>query len=47
MSLAVGDRVEVIPNHACTCVNMHDTLTAYRGEQVEAVWNIAGRGKIR
>jgi D-serine deaminase-like pyridoxal phosphate-dependent protein len=45
--LRVGDKVQVIPNHACTCVNMHDTLTAYRGEQVVAEWPIAGRGKIR
>ena len=23
---AVGERVELIPNHACTCVNLHDLL---------------------
>jgi len=43
----VGEKVRIIPNHACTCVNMHDAVTAYRGETVEATWNIAGRGKIR
>jgi D-serine deaminase-like pyridoxal phosphate-dependent protein len=46
-ALRVGDRVRIIPNHACTCVNMHDTMTAVRGETVEATWIIAGRGKIR
>lgn len=46
-NLKVGDKVRILPNHACTCVNMHDTLTAFRGEQVESVWNIAARGKIR
>ena len=45
--LRVGDRVRILPNHACTCVNMHDTLTGVRGETVEEVWTIAGRGKIR
>jgi len=45
--IRVGDRVRILPNHACTCVNMHETVTAYRGEQVQATWNIAGRGKIR
>ena len=45
--LRVGDKVRVLPNHVCTCVNMHDTLTAFRGETVEAVWNIAARGKVR
>jgi len=46
-NIRVGDRLRVLPNHACTCVNMHDTLTAVRGETVEATWTIAGRGKIR
>jgi len=43
----VGDRVRILPNHACTCVNMHNTMTAFRGESVEAVWTIAARGKIQ
>jgi D-serine deaminase-like pyridoxal phosphate-dependent protein len=43
----VGDKIRIIPNHACTCVNMHDTLTVFRGESVEATWTIAGRGRIR
>ena len=46
-AIRVGDRLRVVPNHACTCVNMHETLTAFRGETVEAVWAIAGRGRIR
>ena len=45
--LRVGDKLRIVPNHACTCVNMHDTMTAFRGEHVEAVWNIAARGKVR
>ena len=43
----VGEKVRIVPNHACTCVNLHETLTAFRGETVEAIWRIAGRGKIR
>ncbi len=46
-SVRVGDRLRILPNHACTCVNMHDTMTAIRGETVEATWAIAGRGQIR
>ena len=46
-SIHVGDRVRIVPNHACTCVNMHDTITAHRGDTVEAVWAVAGRGRIR
>jgi D-serine deaminase-like pyridoxal phosphate-dependent protein len=45
--LRVGDKVRVVPNHACTCVNMHNWLTLFRGESVEETLYIAGRGKIR
>ena len=43
----VGDKVRIVPNHACTCVNLHESLFAFRGERVEAEWRIAGRGKVR
>jgi D-serine deaminase-like pyridoxal phosphate-dependent protein len=43
----VGDHVRIVPNHACTCVNMHDSLFACRGESVEDEWPILLRGKIR
>jgi D-serine deaminase-like pyridoxal phosphate-dependent protein len=46
-SLAVGDRVELIPNHACTCVNLHDVLYAARGGEVEAEFAVAARGMAR
>lgn len=46
MPYKVGDKVQIVPNHACTCINMHDSLIAHRDGQVEAVWKIAGRGKI-
>jgi D-serine deaminase-like pyridoxal phosphate-dependent protein len=45
--LAVGDRVELIPNHACTCVNLHDVLYAARGGEVEAAFAVAARGRVR
>ena len=43
----VGDRVSIIPNHVCTTVNMHDEVYGVRGEEVETVWRVAGRGKVR
>jgi D-serine deaminase-like pyridoxal phosphate-dependent protein len=46
-SLAVGDRIEVIPNHACTCVNLHDSLVAVRGGVVEAELRVVARGAVR
>jgi D-serine deaminase-like pyridoxal phosphate-dependent protein len=42
----VGDRLEVIPNHACMCTNQWDQLTALRAGRVEAVWPILARGKL-
>ena len=46
-TLRVGDKVRVVPNHACTCVNMHNSMTTFRGDTVEETLYIAGRGKIR
>ena len=43
----VGDRVHVIPNHVCTAVNMHEQAYGVRGEAVECVWKVEGRGKLR
>jgi D-serine deaminase-like pyridoxal phosphate-dependent protein len=43
----VGDRLTVIPNHVCSTVNMHDEIYGVRGERVETVWQVAGRGMVR
>jgi D-serine deaminase-like pyridoxal phosphate-dependent protein len=43
----VGERLSVIPNHVCTTVNMHDEIYGVRGEEVEAIWRVEGRGKVR
>jgi len=44
---AVGDRVQVVPNHACGCVNLHDGLLAVRGGVVDHVIDVSARGLIR
>ncbi len=43
----IGERVQVLPVHPCPCVNEHDEIVATRKGQVEAVWPIYARGKIR
>jgi D-serine deaminase-like pyridoxal phosphate-dependent protein len=43
----VGEVVTVIPNHVCTCVNMHDEVFVARDEQVVGTWRVAARGKVR
>ena len=43
----LGDRLQVIPNHACGCVNLHDGLLGGREAVVERVVLIAARGLVR
>jgi D-serine deaminase-like pyridoxal phosphate-dependent protein len=43
----IGDRVRVIPNHVCVCVNLHEKMYGIRGNRVEQVWNVRGRGKLQ
>ena len=43
----VGDVFSIIPNHICTCVNLHDEVFLVRNQQVVGSWRVAGRGKIR
>ncbi len=44
--LKVGQKVELIPSHCCTTINLHDNFYAVRGDHVEAVWPISARGKF-
>jgi D-serine deaminase-like pyridoxal phosphate-dependent protein len=41
----VGDRLSVIPKHGGMTTNLHDTIYGVRGETIEAIWKVAGRGK--
>jgi len=43
----VGDRVHIIPNHICVAVNLHECVYGIRGEQVEEIWKVEGRGKLQ
>ena len=42
----VGERVRVLPNHACVVSNLHDRVLAVRGDRVEAEWRVAARGRV-
>ena len=42
---AVGDKLELIVSHCDPVVNLYDHLYGVRGNLVEVVWPIAGRGK--
>ncbi len=43
----VGQRVRVLPNHACVVANLHDRLLAVRGGRLEAELPVVARGRVR
>ena len=45
-SITVGERLRVIPNHICPCINLHDGAYIVSGENVVDQWKVAARGKV-
>jgi D-serine deaminase-like pyridoxal phosphate-dependent protein len=46
-SFRVGERVRILPNHACVVANLHDCLVGVSGDRVEAILPVAARGRVR
>jgi D-serine deaminase-like pyridoxal phosphate-dependent protein len=44
---SIGDRVHLIPNHICVAVNLHEQVYGVRGDTVEEIWKVEGRGKLQ
>lgn len=47
LDLRVGDRLRIVPNHACVVSNMMDTVTTVRGDEVVGEVAVAARGRVR
>src|SRR6266705_2247357 len=47
IKLEVGDRIEFIPSHIDTTINLHDYYYAYRNGKLEAIWPVSARGKVQ
>lgn len=45
--LCPGEKIEFIPSHGCTTINLHEQFYAIRDGVVEAIWPIAARGGFR
>jgi D-serine deaminase-like pyridoxal phosphate-dependent protein len=45
--IRVGDKIELIPSHCDTTINLHDVYHVVRAGRLEDVWPIAARGKIQ
>ena len=44
---SVSERLRMIPNHVCVAMNLHEFVYGVRGQQVEQVWKVEGRGKLQ
>jgi len=45
--LKVGDKIEILPSHGCTTINLHDSFHVVEGDQLVDVWKIAARGRTQ
>lgn len=43
--LSIGDKVEIIPSHCDTTINLYDLYYVSRSGRIVAVWPIAARGR--
>jgi D-serine deaminase-like pyridoxal phosphate-dependent protein len=43
----IGERVTIIPNHACAVTNLHDVVYGVRGDRVERVFKVEARGRVQ
>lgn len=46
-SFRVGERIRILPNHACAVSNLHGALAAVRGGRVEGRITVAARGCVQ
>jgi D-serine deaminase-like pyridoxal phosphate-dependent protein len=45
-SFKIGDKIEIIPSHGCTTINLHEKFYGIRNDIVETIWPIEARGKF-
>jgi len=43
----IGERLSIIPNHCCVVTNLFDEVVGQINGQVELVWQVSARGKVR
>ncbi len=46
INLKVGDRLRIVPNHACVVTNMVDAVNVVEQGEISAVWPVVARGRI-
>jgi D-serine deaminase-like pyridoxal phosphate-dependent protein len=43
-AVPIGERLAVVPNHACACVNLHEQMLVVDDGEVVDAWTIDARG---
>ncbi len=43
----IGERVTIVPNHVCACVNLHSEVATHHGGSGVEILQVAARGRIR
>lgn len=43
----IGTPVEIVPNHACAALNLHNWVAVARAGMIEDWWRVEGRGLVR
>jgi D-serine deaminase-like pyridoxal phosphate-dependent protein len=46
VALQPGERLRILPSHGDTTINLHERFYAARGDVVEEIWPIVGRGRF-
>ena len=46
-ALQVGDRLQLVPAHICTVINLTSMVTVVDGEAVVDMWNVEARGRTQ
>ncbi|MGI8383993.1 D-TA family PLP-dependent enzyme [Robertmurraya sp. P23] len=46
-TLKLNDKVQIIPNHACTMVNQFDEYMVHENGRVMDIWKVDARGKVK
>jgi D-serine deaminase-like pyridoxal phosphate-dependent protein len=44
---SIGDRLTIIPNHACAVSNLHDRIHGLQGDRLERIFEVKARGRVQ
>jgi D-serine deaminase-like pyridoxal phosphate-dependent protein len=45
LDFSIGQKLQIIPNHACPTTNLYDVIFGTRQDRVEVTWPVLCRGK--